>query len=194
MGRLFVLKGTPLFLPSLLPSPPILKALFMSKKKNTSSTFSSGLGRGLLTKIDNMTRQSAAQSKIYRESTHQMHTKPLSCMGHCTTGMSMCECMYKERDVPISTLFEAHGLSRNVRGEDGRAEEGGEVEGREARAVIREGYPTAQTSTWSIHSTVGPAHRERHTDRKSYLSINSGILQFLVGDAPSQCSYRLFQQ
>lgn len=106
------------------------------KKKNTSSTFSTGLGRGLLTKIDNMTRQSAAQCKIYRESTRQIHTKPLSSMGHCTTGMSMCECMYKERDVPISTLFEAHGLSRNVKGEDGRAAERGEVEGREARAVI----------------------------------------------------------
>lgn len=39
----------------------------------------------------------------------------------------MCVRMYKERDVPISTLFEAHGLSRNVR-EGGAAREG---EGRE---------------------------------------------------------------
>ncbi len=33
--------------------------------------------------------------------------------------MSMCVCMYEERDVPISTLFEAHGLSRNVKGGEG---------------------------------------------------------------------------
>lgn len=194
-GKVLCAKGhPPFFTLSSSITPNTQGSVHVQEKKNTSSTFSSGLGRGLLTKTDNMTRQSAAQCKIYRESTHQMHTKPLSCMGHCTTGMSMCECMYKERDVPISTLFEAHGLSRNVRGEDGSAAEGGEVEGREARAVIWEGYPTAQTSTWSIHSTVGPAHRERHTDRKSYLSINSGILQFLVGDAPSQCSYWLLRQ
>lgn len=46
----------------------------------------------------------------------------------------MCVCMYKERDVPISTLFEAHGLSRNVRG-GGGGHSRGRVRG-EAKAVI----------------------------------------------------------
>lgn len=48
----------------------------------------------------------------------------------------MCVCMYKERDVPISTLFEAHGLSRNVKGGGGQQREGeGRGEGGNLRGV-----------------------------------------------------------
>lgn len=60
----------------------------------------------------------------------------MSGMGHCTTGMSMCVCMYEERDVPISTLSEAHGLSRNVKGGGGQQREGeGRGEGGNLRGV-----------------------------------------------------------
>lgn len=50
----------------------------------------------------------------------------LSCMGHCTTGM--CVCTYRERDVPISILCEAHGLSQTVEGKGGNRGRRGEAE------------------------------------------------------------------
>lgn len=77
--------------------------------------------------------------------------QPLSCMGHCTAGMSMCECMYKDEDVPISPLLEARGLSWNF------------TKGRGKSGNLRGGYPTAQTSAWSIHSTT---HWTQHTVRR----------------------------
>lgn len=42
---------------------------------------------------------------------------------------------------------------------------GGRVRG-EAKAVIWEGYPTVQASTWSLHSAVGPADREGHWQKR----------------------------
>ena len=134
MRRIFVLKGIPLFTlySSLFIVDPFINPilrnhlLFISKKNHlVLPNFQ--IQHRSRHRSTSLQRVWPSVCIIYMESTHQLHTSPSPTWATAQQEW-VCVCACMKRDVPISTLFEAHGLSRNVKG-GGRQQREGEGRG-----------------------------------------------------------------